>query len=382
MKKTRKANKKNNVTRKLNTQKINELVKSYTPTINKLLEDVTTMPDEKELQVNKVYNCKDPYFVNIKPQNKKCVKFTSKEAIKYQQQLLKMKPNYNNIQAPKQILSNCWFNAMFMSFFISDKGRIFTTMLRNIMITGIDGEGSKIPKNIHKDMYILNRCIQQSFYNIKNKYTENTNNIIHSIYVDFLKELKRNSKYNTKTNDIIKNKLRDKNHTGNPIHYLTCICRFLKFDKINITMMKYIKERNIYELTRFIERNSKNKVPDILILMYKQKTPIQNNISLKITLDNDYNINNKNGNEIKLTKYKLDSCILADNNSDHFMSFLTYNNNEYYFDGYTKSRMKKYNWKNKIQTNKDMIFQERNTSYKPQIFNFQKGLCYLIYYKT
>jgi hypothetical protein len=64
------------------------------------------------------------------------------------------------------------------------------------------------------------------------------------------------------------------------------------------------------------------------------------------------------------------------------MSFLTYNNNEYYFDGYTKSRMKKYNWKNKIQTDKDMIFQERNTSYKPQIFNFQKGLCYLIYYKT
>ena len=47
------------------------------------------------------------------------------------------KINYNLILAPKQSLSNCWFNAFFMIFFISDKGRKFCRYLCKSMITGI-----------------------------------------------------------------------------------------------------------------------------------------------------------------------------------------------------------------------------------------------------
>ena len=47
------------------------------------------------------------------------------------------KINYDLILAPKQALSNCWFNVFFMTFFISDKGRKFFRYLRKSMITGI-----------------------------------------------------------------------------------------------------------------------------------------------------------------------------------------------------------------------------------------------------
>ena len=44
----------------------------------------------------------------------------------------KDKINCDKIIAPKQILANCWFNTMFVTLFISDKGRKFLSFLDNL----------------------------------------------------------------------------------------------------------------------------------------------------------------------------------------------------------------------------------------------------------
>ena len=56
--------------------------------------------------------------------------------------------NCGDIIPPKQVLSNCWFNTFFVTFFISDKGRKFFRYLRKSMITGILPNKEPIDKNM------------------------------------------------------------------------------------------------------------------------------------------------------------------------------------------------------------------------------------------
>ena len=57
---------------------------------------------------------------------------------------------------PVQLLSNCWFNTMFVTFFFSDKGRKFFRFFRELMITGKKLDSTLIPPNIAKLFFILN----------------------------------------------------------------------------------------------------------------------------------------------------------------------------------------------------------------------------------
>ena len=63
--------------------------------------------------------------------------------------------------APKQFNSNCWFNTMFVSFFISDYGRKFFSYFRQMMILGnsIRIKGTiDIKPAMRKALFNLNLC--------------------------------------------------------------------------------------------------------------------------------------------------------------------------------------------------------------------------------
>ena len=77
----------------------------------------------------------------IKPRiwnGKKCVDFTLgvAQTVLLQNLASKNVQPVEDIIAPKQILSNCWFNTLYMIFFISDKGRKFFKFFRQLMIQG------------------------------------------------------------------------------------------------------------------------------------------------------------------------------------------------------------------------------------------------------
>lgn len=357
----------------------------YEPTINKIINQLST----KTMNTNE-FGCKNIYDVRIKDKTGKylCVPYKNEEAQNYLLKLLQTNYRFDKIIAPKQVLSNCWFNTMFMVFFISDRGRIFTKMLRYIMITGKTLNNITLEPKTRDILFVLNKAIQQSLDGNKHSTLINdTNNIIHNIYTDFLRIIERNArKHALKIDDVIyiNQYLKDINEAGNPIHYLSCICKFLQFDKINMSLMKYDKLTKKYDLLNYVLRKTSKTRPDILILMYKQNTEVPNMINNNILFNNNNKsiVFGKNTSSIKdknIFKYTLDSCVLGDNNTDHFMAFLTYNQTEYYFDGYTRSRIKEYKWKNNIHSKKNMVFQNSKI-YENQRFNFGVGLCYLIYY--
>ena len=68
----------------------------------------------------------------------KCLNYNDKYVIKYLLQNLKSSKHLNveEFIYPKQLMANCWFNTLYMIFFISDKGRKFFKFFRQFMITG------------------------------------------------------------------------------------------------------------------------------------------------------------------------------------------------------------------------------------------------------
>ena len=120
-----------------------------------------------------------------------------------------------------------------------------------------------------------------------------------------------------------------------------------------------------------------NKIPDIIIL------EDINNYNKTYKYKESYSINYNN----KVINYSLDSIIITNkdyykmNSSKHFVCVLTINNKGYKFDGYSYSRLTKFNWKANINKNKDWSFLE-NQNYHKDKYNFTKGYKLMFYYRT
>jgi len=148
--------------------------KSYSPTINQQLITLKSIPR------NPIYDCNNkeafdlngPLKIGI-PGNiygKNCFLYNTSEAKKYLLRNLAADKhiNPNNIVPPVQSQSNCWFNAMFVTFFVSDKGRKFFHFFRQLMIEGKQKGGKVIPEKLRDSFALLNFGIDA--YLTVNKY--------------------------------------------------------------------------------------------------------------------------------------------------------------------------------------------------------------------
>ena len=86
--------------------------------------------------------------------------------------LLKIKKinDPKKLLVPTQILSNCWFNTMFINLFYSDKGRKFFKYFRYLMITGKKIDSNKkimISKKLKTVLFILNYIYRKKFKSTK-----------------------------------------------------------------------------------------------------------------------------------------------------------------------------------------------------------------------
>ena len=134
---------------------------------------------------------------------RECVKWSSDKAKAVMMKNLtnsNIGKSCNNIIAPQQAQSNCWFNCLFMVFFISSKGRKFTRYLRQIMITGKRLDSTNIDKKLQWGFFLLNKCIEAALIGDSNKTSSNyaylmdTNDIIREIYRNLPKSLKKKKK--------------------------------------------------------------------------------------------------------------------------------------------------------------------------------------------
>jgi len=362
---------------KLSKNKVTKM--SYNPSINKKLKSINSVSKEKS--IFKKNECKDNQIAVKIKDKRKCMNWNS---VKVKNLMLKnlsskKKPIPSNIVAPIQIDQNCWFNAFFMVFFISDKGRKFMRFFREAMITGKFVNGKEIPQRLKLPLFYLNKSIESSLIGKEDPsnyfHLYDTNKLIVEIYKNIPKNIR---------SPIIKNR----HQHGNPYHYYVALIEYLSKNhtynplhpvSVHIeTLMNsgsynyYINIKNIegkpYENIVELRPNHTNlqHIPDILILEY--------NDYFRLILSDK--IKYKNVKTNKTHTYKLDSAVLRNTERIHFTSYITLNGESYTFEGMHESPLEKYDWKKDINRDKNMSIgnDERH-------FNFMQGYQLLFYYR-
>ena len=363
--------------------------KSFSPAINKRLITMTASPNVKDIfgcdpiSSNYLYNNMPKSSipkVNIGTSQKPiCVNYTTKKAQAVLLHNLARSSSLvcSNIVAPKQIRSNCWFNVLFMIFFISDKGRKFFRFFRQLMIEGKLANGKKITPRLHKAFYLLNMAIEAS-YNLTNssKATDlatlmNTNTIIEMIHSSIPRQ-SRISKRGVNIPAIGK--------SGNPLRYYEGIFSYLAVKPLRIEKIRDDQMQNNFKQESVQARIDKSShIPDIIVFIIHDNGEDGPGKSGRLTgkqLEYTLNFNSK------YITYKLDSVTIRDTRGNHFCALLTCNGKEYGFDGLSFSRLSLLNWRKLINKSTNWGFEGSNYGNKnPVLWNFRNGYQLLFYYR-
>jgi hypothetical protein len=336
---------------------------SYSPTINKELVTLKSIPR------NHVYDCnnkeafvlKEPLKIGIPGYiyGKNCFLYNSPEAKKFLLKNLAANKHIdpNKIVPPIQSQSNCWFNSMFVTFFVSDKGRKFFQFFRQLMIEGIQKNGKIIHDKLRDAFALLNFGIDASLTGNNYAYELNTNAIIHQIYTSIPNNYK--SKYPLVV---------DVDNAGNPVVYYMSIIDYLNNNDIQLLFLRETGLNWKQHITQKIK--GLKHLPHIVIMeLFEKDAATFNQKPLTFTINN--------------ARYKLDSAVVRDISKQHFCATITCDKKEYGYDGMSFSRLIPLEWKNKLNSS-DFTWQfqgSNNSDGTPLSWNFTKCYQLLIYYR-
>jgi hypothetical protein len=360
--------------------------KSYIPSINNKLQirSLRTLP---QLSINL---CDSLLELNISTTNNDvCLPYNSNKVKDILLHNLKASKHLDVTKfiPPVQFLSNCWFNTMFVTFFFSDKGRVFFRFFRELMITGRKVDSTLIPEEFAKIFFILNLFIEASYnqssksnilFNKINSLTDklNTNYFVYHIYKIINNPAKSISPTLLITNSNKIYNIPDVEDPGNPLTYYETILKYLKYNTLKLFKHSITRTININDvIQKKYSTSSINVIPDIVIIEdFQSGTLFDNTIKLTDAQNNTYN-------------YVLDAIIITNKDhfdpkaNSHFVSVLTVNKEEYKFDGSSLSKLSRFEWKKMINQDKDWTFKE-DPEYEPERYNFTKGYKIMFYYRS
>jgi hypothetical protein len=337
---------------------------SYSPTIN---QELVTL---KSIARNPIYDCNNkeafdlngPLKIGIPGHiyGKNCFLYNTPEAKKYLLRNLAADKhiNPNNIVPPVQSQSNCWFNAMFVTFFVSDKGRKFFHFFRQLMIEGKQKSGKMIPEKLRDAFALLNFGIDACLTGNKYAYELNTNSIIHQLYTSIP------ANYKSKNPLIV-----DIDEAGNPIIYYMSIINYLNNNSIQTLFLREVSSN--WKDVVSLQMNKMTHLPHIIIMEIFEKDASQfNKKPLTFTINN--------------ARYKLDSSVVRDTTKQHFCATITCENKEYGYDGMSFSRLTSLEWKNKLNSSNFTWKFEGSTDHDgtPLEWNYTKCYQLLLYYRV
>ena len=377
--------------------------KSFSPSINKRLVSLKDIPSENifgcglEDIISDKSDVKDKEFkyLNVRYGTSRtgeplCVSYTSKKAQKILLNNLAATKNFTceNIVAPLQLDSNCWFNTMYMVFFVSDKGRKFFRFFRQLMIEGKHSNGKNIqPKKLAQALFLFNAYIESS-YNLDNlpSYRKrasgfNTNLLIENIYKSIPQVHKKNKEMSG---------LKFSGEYGNPLNYYKSIISFLSPSSLAVyePRLKTTSKADLLKL--FNTKHSYSGeyyMPDVIVLvLYNEHLHNESLLQVDhvkkrpISFTRTYTGSNDTGKNPRDVKYTLDSAVVRSTNNQHFCALITCNKQEFAFDGGALVRVGKLQWKKLINTKRHWQFddQEKNSH-----LNWSFSNCYqqLYYYR-
>jgi hypothetical protein len=339
-------------------------LKSYSPTINQDLVTLKSIPRQelKDCNIKAAFQLKQPLEIGI-PQNffsKKCFNYNTSEAKKFLLKNLSADKHVDirKIVPPIQSQANCWFNAMFVTFFVSDKGRKFFHFLRQLMIEGIQKDGQQIPQKIRDAFALLNFGIDACLTGNQFAYELDTNSIIHLLYKNIPTPYKLKYPY-----------IVDVDEAGNPLLYYISIINYLNNSSI---ILLFIRDANNQWKDKVTDALKKMKhLPHIIVLeAYDETAGLFNKKPVSFSLNE--------------AKYAIDSAVVRDITKQHFCSTITCEKKQMGYDGMSFHRIVPMDWKEKLN-NKDFYWQFEGTKDHdgtPLEWNFMKCYQLLMYYRT
>jgi hypothetical protein len=336
-----------------------EIGQSYSPSINKELVTLKTIRRNPLLNCNneRAFSLKVPLNIGITDRSgkKTCYPYSESVAKKYMLKNLQANKHVdpNQVIPPIQELANCWFNTMFVSLFVSDKGRKFFHFFRQMMIEGKQKDGNPIPEVLKDGFALLNYAIDVCLTGNKYAYDLNTNSIIQKIYESVPDEYKSQYQY-----------IRDVDEAGNPIRYYLSLMNYLGNRDLRVLFVQDCGPSWHFQLQSKIV----SELPDVIILEFFNDAEPTTNKEISFTMNN--------------AKYTLDSCIIRDTARNHFSSLLTCEKKEMAYDGMSFHRLTYMEWKDKINTNFKWQFKGSKDEGKLLTWNFAKGYYMLIYYRV
>lgn len=343
------------------SSKINNALKtgSYSPTINKQLVSLKSIDrqDLMDCNIEQAYKLKEPLQIGI-PNKNKCYYYYTPEAKRFLLRNLEANKHIdsNKIVPPIQSRSNCWFNAMFVTFFVSDKGRKFYHFLRQLMIEGKQQDGTAIPNDLRDAFALLNFGVDASLTGNDYAYKLNTNSIIHLLYKAIPESYKEKNPY-----------IVDIDEPGNPLLYYMSIINYLNNNSIKHLLI----------------RDANSKWKDIVTQSLLKMTHLPHIIVLEVH-DEDATEFNKKPVSFLIgdAKYEIDSAVVRDISKQHFCSTITCDNKEFGYDGASFHRLVPLQWKHIMNINIDWEF-EGTKDYDGTLlkWNFIKSYQLLIYYR-
>lgn len=348
--------------------RVDNVVSSYSPSINKELVTLKSVKREKMFDCNNTFafELKEPLQIGIPGQlfGKSCVPYNSSVAKKYLLKNLSANKHVdpNIIVPPIQSMANCWFNTMFVSLFISDKGRKFFHFFRQLMIEGKQADGKAIPEKLRNAFALLNYAIDACLTGNKYAYLLDTNAIINDIYINIPQIYLRKLPY-----------IKTIQEAGNPFYYYASLMHYLNDKSIDFLLVQNASTNWKEEIMEKLKTHSHQ--PHMIVL------EISDNINKTSGMSGIVN-NKPKSFIINTNKYLLDSCIIRDTNQQHFCATLTCENKEMGYDGMSFHRLVNMEWKKYINSSYIWEFEgSNNLDGSPLKWNFRHGYQMLFYYR-
>jgi hypothetical protein len=336
---------------------------SYSPTINQQLVTLKTTSREKLLDCNMedAFDLRAPLQIGIpnKTFGKKCYEYYTPEATQFLLSNLAANKHIEptKVVPPIQIQSNCWFNAMFTTFFVSDKGRKFFHFLRQLMIEGKQQNGAAIPSKLRDAFALLNFGVDACLTGNEYAYKLNTNSVIDLIYKGMPESYKKANPYITGVDEA-----------GNPLLYYTSIINYLHNTSIQ---MLIIRDANMMWKDTIVENvHRMGYLPHIIVLeIFDEEAAKFNKKPLEFKVNN--------------ATYAIDSAVVRDLSQQHFCATLTCEGTEMGYDGMSFHRLGSLKWKDNLNRNLDWRFEgTKDNDGTPLLWNFTKSYQMLIYYRV
>jgi hypothetical protein len=348
--------------KKYTTYNKTKKISSYSPTINKELITLATIPREEIQSCNlqQAYLLKEPLKIAIPYKNgtTQCIEYYKPEAERFLLKNLRANKHVDptKIVPPMQSRGNCWFNAMFVTFFVSDKGRKFFQFFRQLMIKGIQKNKEPMPSNLRDAFALLNFGIDSCLQGNDFAYELDTNSIIYDLFKKIPKEFKERYPAIVSVDDA-----------GNPLLYYFAIIEYLKNNSIQLL---FLRGADNYWKEKIGESINGIRLPHFIVLEFFEEEASE---CSKKPLS--FKINN--------VKYEIDSAVIRDLNKHHFCATITCEGEEMGYDGMSFHRLVPFKWKHNL--NKDITWQfegSKDSNGNLMQWNFMKSYQLLIYYRV